>query len=379
MTKNKRSVFYLNRTHMDVKKNNSHFTHTRKQSFKLLVLVRGEYMNQSQILQEVQHVINKGEKTIATIGMTSRRSNDFAILPRRSAFGFEAINFLVSNEQAAKECLKLLDNKVKYIFIDVEAKKNVDLMKIAQQMIKTSKLVPYKPNDATLEACDLFILNYFHHFLHDRHLLIYGVGNIGTKLALRLAERGAKVYLYSRNVQKVESISTALNSILPKYTGSKITPLQKISFSNYFDGIISFISAEEIIDEKMIPSLKNKAFVLDGGINNFSKGFYKKRTEKCLNCYRLDVRLGFAYTLLPLFDNVNVFLKEIQGREVIDGVVIVSGGVIGQDGDIVVDKVVNPTQIVGVANGLGGLKHASDYTKEDQKNILKVQQALSKF
>lgn len=330
-----------------------------------------------KIKQELESFSYQSLNTLATIGTTTRKSADFAVLPRRKVSGFEAINFLVSTNQAAEECLRLLDGNVKYILIDVEAKKNIDLELIARSTIKSAVIIPYKPNDATVEAADLFLLNYFNYSLRGKKILIYGAGNIGGKLAFRLAERGAKIYVYSRDINKVELIVKAFNTILPKYSINKILPVENIyDFNNFFDGLISFISAENIINHNIIYSLKENALIVDGGINNFSAEFYKNSSQKLLNCFRLDVRLGFLYTLLPLMDYSNTFFMDIQGTAFIEDIKIVSGGIIGEDGDIIVDNIKSPNQVIGVANGIGGKKEAGVYTGNDLQNLNKIQKYI---
>jgi hypothetical protein len=131
------------------------------------------------------------EYKIATVGTTARESQPFAVLPRRKALGFEAINFLVVNPDYAEECFKLLDGAVKYILVDIELKKKIDLMQIAKRTVKQASLISYKPNDTTLEAADMFLRHYFNDELKGKKILVYGAGNLGSKLSLRLAERGA--------------------------------------------------------------------------------------------------------------------------------------------------------------------------------------------
>ncbi|GLB62111.1 NAD(P)-binding domain-containing protein [Cytobacillus sp. NCCP-133] len=331
-----------------------------------------------KIKEELKSLTDPNAIAIATVGMTSRDSAYFAVLPRRKALGFETVNFLVSSKPAAEECLKLLDGKVKYILIDVEAKKNVDLESIARSTLKSSIIKSYKPNDATVEAADLFMLNYFNGTLKNKKLLIYGAGNIGGKLALRLAERGANLYIFSRNINKVSLLVNALNTILPKYSYNKIKQIKNFDeMNNFFDGIISFVSSEKVINQSLIHCLKEKALVLDGGINNFTHEFYRNGKHKLLNCFRLDVRLGFLYTLMPLMDYSDMFFRNIQGKSFIEEIKIVSGGVIGDEGDIIVDNINSPKQIIGIANGLGGTKEKGNYNQNDFKNIDKIQKYIS--
>lgn len=315
---------------------------------------------------------------IATIGTTARESLPFAILPRRKAFGFEAINFLAIDPHDAKKCLKELDGSVKYILVDIESKKEIDLMQIAKACVKQSTLVSYKPNDTTLEAADMFLRHYFHDDLKEKKILIYGAGNLGSKLALRLAERGTHVFLDSRNKKKTEEIIHALNFLNQKHSVGSIMAIQQYeTLDHEMDVLIAFTSASNVISSSFLPYIKKNGLALDGGINNFTSDFIKRASERNIHCYRLDVRAAFPHSILFLMKYIRDFYRNIQGETTFNQVKVVAGGIIGNEGDIVVDRIKDPNQIVGIANGLGGLKPESEYTESEWTNLNELRQMIN--
>ncbi|MGG4488688.1 hypothetical protein [Metabacillus idriensis] len=307
---------------------------------------------------------------VATIGTTVRESQPFAVLPRRKSLGFEAINFLVIDPAYAEECFKLLDGNVQYILVDIESKKTIDLMEIAGKTVKKTKIVSYKPNDTTLEAADMFLRNYFSDNLKDKNVLIYGAGNLGSKLSLRLAERKARVYLDSRNKEKTAEIVNALNHLIPKYSKNHITAIKNYDdLINKVDILIAFTSASHVISPVYLNYLKKHGLALDGGINNFMSDFIIEAKKNSVACYRLDVRTAFPHSVLYLSSYTRDFYQNIQGESSIENVRLVAGGIIGDEGDIVVDRIKDPKQIVGIANGIGGLKLESEYSDKEWRNI----------
>jgi hypothetical protein len=44
-----------------------------------------------------------------------------------------------------------------------------------------------------------------------------------------------------------------------------------------------------------------------------------------------------------------------MGKDTISGVPVIAGGIIGNEGDIVLDSIRNPTSVVGVADGEGSV------------------------
>ena len=326
------------------------------------------------IRNEVESFTCHKNQRIATIGTTARTSQSFAVLPRRQALGFQAINFLIEDPESAKTCMKYLDGKVHYLLIDIELKKDIDLMMLAKAHIHQSKILTYKPNDTTLEAADMFLRNYFDDQLTDKHILIYGAGNLGTKLALRLAERGSKVYLDSRNQTKASEIINVLNYLLPRQSKNHIKSLQHAQqLSNKMDVFIAFTSASNVIPASSLHFMKEKGLAIDGGIDNFTPEFIQKAADYNLQCYRLDVRTAFPHTVLYLNEYTKNFYQHIQGEVFVDHIRLVAGGIIGFEGDIVVDNISYPKQLVGVANGTGGLKSTAEYSSSDHTNVQYVQ------
>ncbi|GGL48881.1 hypothetical protein [Sporolactobacillus putidus] len=333
-------------------------------------------INYSQLIKkELEYLRTIKDKSIGIISMTARKSNGLRSLPRRAAMGFTAINFLVTEIEQARDCLLALDGQVEYILIDIEEKQNISLISEARRIVKTSKVMTCKPNDATIESCDLLIRHHYNDELEDRSVLVIGSGNLSTKIALRLAERQANVHLHSRSYQKTAQIAECLNLILPKFS----KPIQAINKpEKKYNIIVSFLSAEEIIGEGYLPLLDEHSLVIDGGIHNFKSTFIKEALEKGITCYRLDVRIAFLYYLLLLSHEVESFFTHVMGRiEYQDkGYHLVSGGIIGRMGDIIVDKVMKPTQVVGIADGLGGVKSESRYSQEEKNKAVEILKKL---
>ncbi|TFE04132.1 hypothetical protein [Jeotgalibacillus salarius] len=332
----------------------------------------------SAVEQEIMSYKCSNDQRIATVGTTARKTNSFAVLPRREAWGFEAINFLVVDQQSAETLFQLIDKKVKYILVDIEMKKDLDLLSIASKTVQHAVVVTYKPNDTTLEAADFFLRHYFNDDLEGKKIIVYGAGNLGSKLSLRLAERGAEIHLGSRNEQKAMEIIKALNHLLPAYTKSKISLFKAADVNKGIcDGLVSFTSASAVIPPSYSKSIKADGLALDGGIDNFTKNFIKKASKKNIHLYRLDVRSAFPHAILYLEDYIKNFYSSIQGENLLDGIRMVAGGIIGREGDIVVDRIERPTQIVGIANGVGGLKDRAVFSSQESDDIRKVYQRIN--
>ena len=95
-----------------------------------------------------------------------------------------------------------------------------------KEVIKKSVFISYKSNDLTVDAADAFISEYYSKDLvgvGGRKVAIIGTGNIGSKLAQKLVERGSNVYLYRRNKDKLNLIVRQINTTKSKYTVAQAT------------------------------------------------------------------------------------------------------------------------------------------------------------
>jgi hypothetical protein len=329
--------------------------------------------------KEYKLIIGSKKVKIAAFSTTAKHSIGFQVLPKRSFGEFVAMNFLVNNEKIAENCFRFLDGKVDYFLVDVERKQIIDLEQIARCRVQHSEIITYKPNDVTVEALDILIRNYYADNLMDKKIIIVGNGNLAMKSALRLAERGAAVYVHGRNTHKVSTIVDAFNLILPKHNIHPLRVLGNYTQIKDADLLISFLSADRIIDKEAVDCLKRDALVIDGGINNFTENFYEVAHKKGVAVYRLDVRLGFIYALIPLFPEIQHFFTKVRGRGVINHIPVVAGGIIGKKGEVVVDRIIQPTQVIGIANGIGGILSESEYSESERQTVDKVKEYIVSF
>lgn len=313
----------------------------------------------------------QGERRVALVGTTARAARDFAVLPRRHLWGVDCANFLVGAKQAAAVLLALLDGQVETVFVDVERKVDFDLYALAGRTLRTSRRVSYKPNDATVVAADELFRWAFDDDLAGREILVYGLGNLGAKLALRLAERGASIHCLGRSYDKVHATADVLSALLPGNAPNSVRAVNGHDAirDGQLDAMITFISASQVIGPGYCRMLKPGALVADGGIDNYMPSFFPAAAEKGLRCLRLDVRLGAPSSLLSACGFSQHFFEDVFGRRDWEGLPCVAGGMIGQRGEVILDQILTPRQVIGIANGIGGLVPSAELTPDDARNL----------
>lgn len=305
------------------------------------------------------------------VSTTAKHSTPILRLPDRELFDGESLNLLITDEVHAIEVFKEVDGRIPIVVIDAEVKQDINLFAIAQQYIRKSAVYTNKPNDLTMESADILLQHHFSQNIVGKKILVIGTGNIAFKLALRLAERNAQVFIDGRDKRKISRIVETINMVIPIYSKYPVQRLDANLLDKGIDAIVPFVSAEKVVSGEYAKWLKDSSISIDGGIGNFSEGYIAEALIKQSKIIRLDVRIGLPFAeasltaLSPRYD----FFQDISGEDTIEGIKIVAGGIIGPEGTVIVDRIKNPHQIIGIANGYGGVKHESTISAEERRNI----------
>ncbi|MBA3927602.1 hypothetical protein [Listeria rustica] len=285
---------------------------------------------------------------------TANKTNTNQMLPDRLSSEGSILNIQVSTEEFVVAVLQLVDGVIPHIFIDVERKQAINLWEIASETCHDSAVHPLKANDITVDAATSIIIKELQNNFDQRTVMIYGTGNLATKTALKLAELGMYVTLSGGDVSKVTRIVQVLNDILPAYTPWPIQVFHE-NKTGKVDVLISAISAQKILDETWLDYLQADGFALDMGLNNFSEQFIDEilLSERAL--YRVDIQAKIGTAILDL-KTEDYFFSKIRGKIKWLDQTAVAGGIIGNENDVVLNRVTPPYVVIGTSNGTGGLK-----------------------
>jgi hypothetical protein len=331
----------------------------------------------------------KNKSTGFCIGNTAKINREgLYFTPIRDTAHMVIAGVIVYSEKQAIEVAKLIDGKVGYILVDSEKKipdkfslngmlANVE--RVVRGVVNKSTLWIYKGNDLSVESIDLLLAYLTRNTLRGiggKKIAILGAGNLGCKLALSLVERGGNVFVTRRDAKKLKVIVKALNYIKPKYTNSRI-----IAACNNYEAAYSaniLIGATQgiaVITSKMAKSLAPGAIIVEAGKGTFFPKAFKTAYERGIAVYRLDVNAAFQ-GLISKLSAIEQTVKHGLGRCNFCGVSIVSGGLMGEAGEVVVDNINNPKLVYGIADGKG------DFIRRSKgryaKRIKRVQELIEK-
>lgn len=241
--------------------------------------------------------------------------------------------------------INFLRTHINIFCLDVENKnKNFSALKIKEE----NKLLRFKyiyPNNLTLLTC-MDLIDIFDH----QPLLIFGHGNLAFRLAMRLKGANIEFYwcasrdIFSANLRLMKSIFAEQQV---NYINSNIKLFLNLSpfESSFYDQLNEF-SQIKIIDVAAKGALGSK---------------FKSRVENLDISDRLVSEIGF---LVREYCHANNFGRSALNQEYY----CVSGGYSGSRGDLVVDNYLNPTFVIGIADGKGGF---SKRINESISNYLK--------
>ncbi|MFC1928511.1 NAD(P)-binding domain-containing protein [Chloroflexota bacterium] len=284
-------------------------------------------------------------------------------------------NILLNSERYLGEIIKEIDGIVEIILVDTETKTPnvVDLESKVGNLAKKSKILTFKPNDLAIDAADALIAQ-LKSPLKDKKITIIGGGNVGSKLALKLVERGADVYLTRRNKRKLEKIVEGLNIIKSDYLRGRVHyTTQNLEATENADVLIGTTPGVAVITADMIKHTKAGSLVLDLGTGTIFPDAIEEAKRRNIEVLCLFMKPGYDGALETILQTENL-IQNLKSKN-LGSFSIISAGILGKRGDIIVDNVDNPTIILSIADGKGDvIPDIND--REFQENVAIVKSLI---
>jgi len=326
------------------------------------------------MFQHLENLSKKtGKQTVFTINISAKSDDINVVYPSiQESSSYLMANCEMTDKNEIIEVCKIVDG-VDFILVDDE-KKNTrlfDILKDVRKVVKNSIVLTYKDNNAWVQGIDNFVASYFGN-LFGLKIGIVGMNDVSIKLALSLAERGAKVFIFDKNAD-LEKIN-ALNKV--KISNSPFEIKKAKNGNELSEGAVTLIGFDKKypINELMVRNMNKRGTVVDaifGSVESEAINYAKKHG---IPVWRTDMRAAMAGEVTTVLRTYNM-MKNV-GKKYIGGIPVVSGGYIGEKGDVVVDSILNPTQVIGVADGRGSIMY--DKEEEFSDRIKKIELEIIK-
>ena len=328
----------------------------------------------------VEYVMKNAEKSgkisMFSIASTANINNQEILFPAIRETGTTICgNILISSKKYLEEIINEIDGLVDIILVDSETKiPDVTNLEIdIRKRVRKSKVYTFKPNDLTVEALDALIAQ-LKSPMKEKKIVVIGAGNIGSKIALKLVERGANVYITRRDLAKLKKIADGLNVIKSDYIDAKVYyATDNLIASNDADVLIGTTSGVPSITAEMVNNMKRDGIIIDVGNGTLFPDAIEQAKYRDIKLLCLLMKPGYDGALETIFKTEKVIAN--QKSKTMGEFSIISGGVLGKMGDVIVDNVNNPTKILAIADGTGDVISNVD-DEEFQKNIMIVKHLI---
>ena len=336
-----------------------------------------------------------------TIGSTTQHTKN--LLPymtpiRKILYGYLG-GVIVFTQTQGRIVSKTVDGIVDYILVDAEKKlpiivdnfdndlyETFNLKKITKKNsvsyfdmgnlsascvddINQSLFFEYKANDLTVDSVWYHLSSHFK-ILSGKKISIIGGGNIGFKIALKLVESGCQINFVRRDINKGLLLANAINFVKPISTVSSVNFIQDtLKACLYSDAIVACTDGVPVVTWEMIQCMKEKGIVVDVGKGCIADNVLEKAIDSGISVFRTDVYSGLEGTMSSIIRNHKIISK-FGRKKLNDNFYLISSGLMGKYGDIVVDDIDNPKQIIGICDGKGNL--LTEYNEDQNKIITKL-------
>ena len=167
-------------------------------------------------------------------------------------------------------------------------------------------------------------------------------------------------------------MTEAINITKPTFCGTTANSFHSpLEASEDCDVIIGTGSGGGIITPNMIENMSSGAIAIDVGKGNFDAESVNKASELGIEVLRGDITaalLGF----ITQFKQSQDYVANKMGRKSLKSeITILSGGLLGKNGEFIVDDFNKPSIIYGISDGAGNLKLNLSSSEKTKLSYLK--------
>lgn len=304
-----------------------------------------------------------GKQTVFVINISAKSDDINVVYPSiQESSSYLMASCEMSCEDQIVEICKTIDG-IDYILIDDEKKKNhlFDILNTIKKSVRSSAVLTYKDNNTWVQAIDNFVASYFGNLIRFK-IGIIGINDISKKLALSLTERGANVFFWDKVVEN--GTIDILNKVKISTCPSEIILARNENELSKHSHILIGFDRNNQINELMVKNMNQNGLIVDAIFNSIEYDAINIAKQLGIPIWRTDMKSAMAGEVTTVL-RTNDMMKEM-GRVFLKGIPIVSGGYMGDMGDVVVDSIVNPTEAIGIADGRGNVLYDIDNELADR-------------
>lgn len=305
-----------------------------------------------QVFRDITSAV--GVTRLVCLATTANLNNPpFYVGATRRTADTIAANFIFADLAMLPRVIARFDGAVDGFLVDCEHKNAAgELLQRAVELARSTEVRAFKPNDITVESLDSWLAELAVDW-SGRRVAVAGVGNVGGKIALCLAERGARVALWRRDRDALRAIAHGL-ALLKRGTGEFVACDTLTDACRDAELILGCTPGIAVIDESAVTAAANGAIIIDVGNGTIGAEGLRAAQNNGIKVMCLTPNAGW-HGFIARRNSARAQLASMRVRRLADGLTLISPGLIGPRGAVLVDDVDRPERIIGVCDGRGDI------------------------
>lgn len=296
-----------------------------------------------------------GKQTVFTINVSGKSDDINFVYPSiQESSSYLMATCEMTDESEILAVCKVLDGQVDFVMVDDEKKvpRLAGILGKVRRKAKRCRVLAYKDNSTWTRGIEYFICARLGD-VSDRKIGVLGSGDLAVKLALGFCERGASVSMLCGR-----EMASGLNMARLRTAPHPICDAGSAAALSRDADVLIGTGRDMPISNAMVKAMGPDGLIIDATFNSLEKDAISLARKSGIQVWRTDMRAAMAgeTTLVLRTDE----MTRSVGRARLAGVPVVSGGFVGERGDVVVDSISDPTQVIGIADGKGSIMYGEE-------------------
>lgn len=269
-------------------------------------------------------------------------------------YGCAMSNIMVADPALLGSVLRNVDGLVDYVLLDAGD------TPVPKGALTKTELLTYLDHEMWAGATVSHVTLLLGGTVSGRILAVTGAPRLAVRAAAAFAEAGAAVRLdcaVSDVGGSSELAPTLVRMPLPECVRDA-------------DAVVCLSPRCPAVSAELVGAMRPGALLYDGGIGSLGCDAVPAAEARGIRVVRVDMRPSLAAAALERI-GIKHIVEAHMGREEWSGITVVAGGLIGREGDLIVDSISHPTRVIGIADGKGGILQP-DPNDERVRRIRKV-------
>jgi len=330
------------------------------------------------------------EQCLARLAQVARSAHNYAVLNvcmayapsdsyrlGRDLYHTEAYSLgrvIVSNEEQLVEVLRAADARVDVLLLDIDRRRLFGPQtpaNTARALLHQARLLTYSDGRTWAEALKDQLVRLLGEDLQGKRVVIVGNDVRSRSLVPKLSDFGPQITILMREEEIDGAPDLARLSTEPspevEYLPLSVLP----SRAERADAVVVWRDLE---GDTLGQYIRPQAYLLDAGLRSIPQASLALAQQRGAWPVRVQIIPTLLGALLAAHEQASS-VDQAFGWGELAGVALVSGGAIGVDGAVVVDRVGCPRRVLGLADGWGGMRQPA--TPQELARLKAVEQAIA--